>query len=536
MKRWTFFSLFIMLCTGAAFTQEEKPSFFDYDVLPEVRIYFEQENWSEILDSLKDAGNDDRLEGAVLVDGQRYEGVGVRYKGNSSFNSVSEEGDEKLPFNIKIDYDDNNHRLPGGFEKIKLSNVFRDPSFLREVLSYDIAGRYMPAPRANYAKLYINDQYLGLYNNTESVEGNFLIENFGSTTGTLIKCDPAWDFQPPPGCPEGDHASLEYLGEDSLCYAGLYEMKSGRGWRDLIRLTRILNKAPDSLEQVLNINQALWMLAFNNVLVNLDSYNGMLCHNYYLYQDTFGVFHPVVWDMNLSFGGFRHAGGEEGALSNEEMQTLSPFLHYRNEKRPLIMKLLGDPLYRKVYIAHIRTILHDNFSNGRYLEKAKMLQEIIGAEVKSDSNKLYTHDAFLHNLDTTTTVDGRNIIGIVELMEGRRAYLSHHPLIVKTPPLIEEVDHKNEGDTISIYASIKGAEKAWLYHRCAGRGNFQRLEMIPKPADSTSVAEQQLWSASIPLGPDVQYYLVAEDARTASLSPERASWEFYAVDPENQRQ
>lgn len=528
----------MVLCSGAAFAQEQQPSFFDHNLLPEIRIYFEQENWAAMLDSLKEVGNDDRLEAAIEVDGRRYEGVGVRYKGNSSFNSVSEGGDEKLPFNIKVDYQEEDDRLPGGFEKIKLSNVFRDPSFLREVLSYDIARRYMPAPRANYAKLFVNDQYLGLYNNTESVEDKFIFENFGSRKGTLIKCDPSWGFQPPPGCPEGDHASLEYLGEDSLCYTGLYEMKSEYGWSDLIRLTHTLDQAPDSLEQLLDIDQTLWMLAFNNVLVNLDSYNGLLCHNYYLYRDTFGLFHPIVWDMNLSFGGFRHAGGEEGALSNEEMQRLSPFLHYRNEKRPLISKLLANPLYRKLYIAHIRTILHENFTNGRYLEKAKSLQEIIGAEVKADSNKLYTYNDFLHNLDSTTTVDNRDIIGIVELMEGRRAYLSKHPLIVKTPPQIKEVNHKQEGDVISIYASIRDADKAWLYHRRAGKGNFQRLPMSPRQSESDGVtgAAEQLWSVSIPYDPAVQYYLVAEDDRTVSLSPERASREFYAVDPENQRQ
>ena len=35
-----------------------------------------------------------------------YEGVGVRFKGNSSLFAVIEEEGEKLPFNIKIDYKD----------------------------------------------------------------------------------------------------------------------------------------------------------------------------------------------------------------------------------------------------------------------------------------------------------------------------------------------------------------------------------------------------------------------------------------------
>jgi spore coat protein CotH len=38
----------------------------------------------------------------------------------------------------------------------------------------------------------------------------------------------------------------------------------------------------------------LWMLAFNNVFVNLDSYTGGFSQNYYLYKDENRRFNPVV--------------------------------------------------------------------------------------------------------------------------------------------------------------------------------------------------------------------------------------------------
>ena len=49
-----------------------------------------------------------------------------------------------------------------GINKLKLSNVIQDPSFIREVLSYEIARKYMPASLANFANLYINDTLWGL--------------------------------------------------------------------------------------------------------------------------------------------------------------------------------------------------------------------------------------------------------------------------------------------------------------------------------------------------------------------------------------
>ena len=85
-------------------------------------------------------------------------------------------------------------------------------------------------------------------------------------------------------------------------------MKSKDGWDDLIELTDILNNKPKEIEKVLNVDRALWMLAFNNVLVNLSSYSGQHSQNYYMYKDSKGHFNPVVWDLNLSFGSFKNTG------------------------------------------------------------------------------------------------------------------------------------------------------------------------------------------------------------------------------------
>ena len=49
-----------------------------------------------------------------------------------------------------------------GIDKLKLSNVIQDPSFLREVLSYEVCQEvHAQPPRANYANLYIDDSLSG---------------------------------------------------------------------------------------------------------------------------------------------------------------------------------------------------------------------------------------------------------------------------------------------------------------------------------------------------------------------------------------
>ena len=289
--------LLSILSLSSLWAQDEDFDVYAIDSIREVRITFAEENWENILDSLKQRGYDQRLIGNVEYGGKTYEGAGVRYKGNSSYFSVRKSGASKLPFNIDVNITNKKDKMPGGYDKLKLSNVFRDPSFLREVLSYEIANQYMPSPRANFVKVYVNDEYLGLYNNTESVDDEFLERHYGEHKGVLIKCDPIWGHKQPSVCKEGEKASLQFLGNDSVCYKGLYELKSEYGWAELINLTKVLEKNPERLEEIFNVDQALWMLAFNIVLVNLDSYTGRFCHNFYLYQDKKGVFHPIVYGI-----------------------------------------------------------------------------------------------------------------------------------------------------------------------------------------------------------------------------------------------
>lgn len=506
----------------SSLTAQEK-TFFDWDHIPEIRLTFYEKDWHPKLDSLKLNKTGDRMLADLAYEEQTYDSVGVRYKGNSSFYATSKDEERKLPFNIKLD-EEIEHRLPGGYDKIKLSNVFRDPSFLREVLSYEVARQYMPAPRANYAKLYINDQYLGLYNNTESIEEPFFEQHFGDDgEGITFKCDPTWGAEQPNRCPEGEKASLMYLGSDPNCYFPFYEKKSDHGWMTLVELTRILNQRPDSLEYYLNVELALWMLAFNSAMVNLDSYTGRLCHNYYLYMDSTGRFNPLLWDMNLSLGGFRFDGTGK-PLSNEGLQTLSPFLHFNNPKRPLISVLLKNRHYRKVYVAHLRTIVEDHFTSGRLMERARELKNFIAPHVEADENKLYSYEAFEQNLEETTEAGGSHIIGLAELIEARTAYLSEHPLFQKQPPQPAEPELEVKNGEVTFRIPVDGSATVFLYTRPGAPEPYVKREMKDDGSEGDEKAGDGIFSLRLPYRKGMQYYFTAENEDAIIFVPRYAGW------------
>ena len=128
LRRYYIFFFFIFF-----YFQGFSQSFYATDSVREIRISFYDNNWNNILDSFYVAGSKNRILADILIDGNTYDSVGVRYKG---FSSVSV-NQIKNPFNIKLDYiiDDQSHE---GIDKIKLSNVIQDPSFFREVLSDQI--------------------------------------------------------------------------------------------------------------------------------------------------------------------------------------------------------------------------------------------------------------------------------------------------------------------------------------------------------------------------------------------------------------
>ena len=502
---------------------------FDINSVKDVRVTFPYKDWDKKLDSLKKLGNDYRLIGKVTIDGVTYDSCGIRYKGNSSYNSVRNLETPKLPFNIKANEVKKKQKFTGNCSTLKLSNVFRDPSFLREALAYEIFRKYMPASRATYVRLFVNEKQIGFYNSVEPVDDVFLSHFFGSEKGLLVKCDPDWHSEEIKKCPLNDKASLTYLGDDSACYLQFYEMKNEEKMPDFVKFIKILNKEPQNLEPILNIDQCLWMHALNNSMVNLDSYLGKLSHNYYMYRDTFNVWQPIIWDLNLCFGGFRLDGIEQIPLSNEKMQTLSPFAHYQDAAYPLLSQLLKNETYKKIYLAHLRTVLNENFANQAYMKRAKELQTLIDSYVKNDNNKLYTYEAFKQNIDLSSDAGKSKIIGLGELMTKRSDFLKQHPVLSKPAPKIENVKHTKIDGKISIVCKPSLVQKVYLYYREKANAPFKMLEMKDDGTQNDGTATDGIYGLQIPQNGVFQYYIVAIGENSAALSPERASFEFYEV-------
>ena len=158
----------------------------------------------------------------------------------------------------------------------------------------------MPAPKATYANVYINGNLIGLYSCIQSVDDDFTNENFYERRGPLFQLKNTGISVP--GC-SGQLGIFKYY-SDTNCYQKSYDMLSSNDWQKLGNFLDTFNNHFSDVEVVMDIDRALWFMAFENLIVALDGPINSIAENLYLFKDNNGRFSPVLWDMNMSFGSF----------------------------------------------------------------------------------------------------------------------------------------------------------------------------------------------------------------------------------------
>jgi hypothetical protein len=523
--------LLVFILFGAYYSNAQ--TFYDLNTIQTIEITFAESNWDALLDTAE-ATDAYIAAQSISINGVTYNNIGVKYKGNSSYNP----NQVKNPFHIELNtYVDQNYQ---GYTDIKLSNVIFDPTFIREALGYKILGNYMDVPKANYAKLYVNGTYIGLYTNVESISKSFVDDKFGSKTNAFFDCSPPAGAGPT----TTNLPNLAYLGTSSASYTSAYDMKSLSGWDDLIALTNTLSTTTSTntanIEAILDVDRALWMLAFDNVFVNLDSYIGRFKQNYYLYKSNNGQFMPIVWDLNMCFGVFGDTGSAGGNLTTATKKNMSHTLHSTEAAWPLVQKLLAVPTYKKKYIAHYKTILSEVVSSSGsnyFLTDAQTLQALINTAVTADTNKFsyQTTTNMTNNLNSTDVSVAMNTApGINGLMAARYTNLTALTDFTNTQPTISNIVVSNTspaiGTSVNVTAAVTNTNYVYLGYRSNRFEKFTKIQMFDDGAHNDGANNDGVYGISMPVTTIyTQYYFYAENTNVGRFSPARAEHEFYTV-------
>ena len=181
-------------------------------------------------------------------------------------------------------------------------------------------------------------------------------------------------------------------------------------------------------------------------------------------------------------------------------------------------KVFSDNQYKRMYVAHMRTIIDEYFSNNAYYNRAVQLQQLIDASVASDPNLFFPYATFQTNLNSTI---GNNI-GLTELMDSRINYLSSLSEFTATPPSISSISPSNASahTVIDVTATVTNASYVYLGYRFKFSEKFNKIEMFDDGMHNDGIAGDNIYGASINIDArDVQYYIYAENNDAGIFSP-----------------
>lgn len=290
---------------------------FDDSTVHAVDVSFATEDYEAMIEAYKDSGQKEWIEATVTIDGDTYERVGMRLKGNSSIGGlrngfrmagpgagVSADAPEGLPWLIRLDKNIEGQDHDGIADLVVRSNVTE--TSLNEAVSLELLGLAGLATQDGVATRFtVNGGEPALRLVTEHPDDIWMAERFDDG-GALYKAESTGDYS--------------YRGPDPESYAEVFDQEAGKDNTDLTPLIAFLdfvNNSDDAtfnaeLAQHVDIASLATYLAAEELLDNFDDIDGPGNNSYLYYDIHTDTFTVVPWDHNLAFGALGEGAGPQG--------------------------------------------------------------------------------------------------------------------------------------------------------------------------------------------------------------------------------
>ena len=343
----------------------------------------------------------------ITIDGETYNNVGIRGKGNTSLSNVSSMGSSRYSFKVEFDqYDDTKSYY--GLDKLSLNNIIQDTTYMKDYLTYQMMNEFgVSAPLCSFVYITVNGEDWGLYLAVEGVEESFLQRNYGNNYGELYKPDSMnfgggrgngknFDAQNMSGGMSmgTSDVKLKYIDDDPASYSNIFSSAktdiSDADQKRLIQSLKILSSG-EEIKSVVDVDKVLRYFVVHNFVCNGDSYTGSMIHNYYLYEEN-GKLSMIPWDYNLAYGTFM--GGNVTEEVNSPIDSLVSGGAIGD--RPMVDWIFGNEQYTELYHQYFENFL----SSVDYTEIIENAKSLIKDYVEKDPTKFYTYEEFLQGVET----------------------------------------------------------------------------------------------------------------------------------------
>jgi spore coat protein CotH len=263
--------------------------------------------------------------------------VGIRSRGTGTRNDV------KPGLKVDINHYVSNQRFLG-LTAFDLKNMYVDASMLRETVAVKLYAQLgLPTPREAHARLYVNNEYVGVYVIVEAIDRTFVSRILGAreasveTGGYLFKY--AW----------GDHIyGFEYLGPDLQPYSGAFDPHTRETdaivnvYGPIESMIRSINQSSDQdfvaqVGRYLDLPEVATYLAAETFTVEWDGLAGNWgTANFYMFRSIeTGRSQLIPWDRDHAF------------------TFIDMPLTFRLETNVLTRRLLDVPVLRLAFLEQV---------------------------------------------------------------------------------------------------------------------------------------------------------------------------------------
>lgn len=294
-------------------------AYFLKDKLQTVSIKINKDHLNYLLQNAKDEPY--VMTESVTIGNQTLGYCGLRTKGNFTLAHAYDDnpGSDRFSFTVnfgeyvnKTDFGEKQTFF--GCDRISFNNFFFDKSMMKEFFALMLMEEMgLPTPQFGLAKLYINDQYYGVYAMVEALDESILEQHYGvddsqlssylcKPTGTrfrygdLVKDpSPLYEYDDETKAEVADMlpTALEWSRKLSCLAAGTDFGGNALDVQSEEYLT-LLSQVMDIDETVKYFAVHSWLCQLDNMFVGLQ--------NFGLYLSPEGVSTLLPWDYDLAFG------------------------------------------------------------------------------------------------------------------------------------------------------------------------------------------------------------------------------------------
>jgi spore coat protein CotH len=369
----------LTVTAGAARAQEnaapDAAALFDDRQLQEIRLVVNPRDWADLKASFQ---LNTYYAAHVIWRGQIARNAGIRSRGTGSRSS--DKPGLRVDFNR---FDETQQFL--GLKSLILRNHVQDASQLHERIAMGLFARAgLPAPREAHVRLYVNDQYAGLYSVVEAVDKVFLGNRFGQNGGYLYEYD-------------ADPGDAPYRFEDRGPQPSAYSPKPFKpvtheldpDARPIADMVRAIAQTPDAeflrvLSGLLDLDGFVRHVAVEAFLAEIDGVLGDWgMNNFYLYRFEGTTRSTLVpWDRSEAFK------GGVGASIWRNVDDVPP-----SSRNALMVRAMREPALRAVFLDTLlrcADLAGDGWLEGEIGRAADQIREA----VRQDAAAPYAFDEF----------------------------------------------------------------------------------------------------------------------------------------------